>query len=128
MSQHDKVQDVDNLSSDDDSDDGFPKKPKVSDDDWKLPMPSSLKRSKSTSLNALNGTQTKMKVGRKSLEGHSGKQFHPKVHDVTNRVLYPCTVQGCDRVLITMAGLEYHLLTHSGKYFIKIKILIILKK
>lgn len=123
MSQHDKVQDIDNPSSDD-SDEEKPKKQKMSDDfEWKFPTPNGLKRVKSRSLNALNATPSKYNLARKSLEGHPGKNFHPKVHDVANRTTYPCTIEGCDRILITPAGLEYHLLTHSGNFFIFLKII-----
>lgn len=121
MSQHDKVQEVDNESSTDSDYDDLPKKPKMCDDyEWKVPLPGSLKRTKSTSLNALNGTQSKVKIPRQSIDGHQGKQFHPKVHDVTNRTLYPCTIEGCERVLVTAAGLEYHLLCHSGKILLNL--------
>lgn len=114
MSFHDKVQDVDKVSSDD-SDDELPKKPKISNDcDWKMPIPGGIKRSKSTVPNLLPKQSEKFR--RQSVVGHEGKHFHPKVRDVENRKTFACTFIGCNRVLISQAGYEYHLLTHSGDF------------
>lgn len=44
-----------------------------------------------------------------------GKSFHPKVHDITNRVLYPCTFEDCTRVLVTKEGLDYHMNVHNNQ-------------
>lgn len=115
MNTHDKPQEIEQSS--DDSDFGNPrKKPKTDDDRAWLPepwVPGLLKKSKSTTQIAK--AKPSYREQRASLNSlHPGKQFHPKVHDIGNRTTYPCTYVGCPRILITLSGFEYHLLTHTG--------------
>lgn len=123
MSQHDKVYDITDLENDSDESDGIPKRKQSrleEDVEW-TPVNLNLNRSKSYSNIASKSNQVRTTTSAGNLlpstsTPNSSREFHQKVRNTENRTLYPCTFEGCNRVLITPAGFDYHILTHSGKF------------
>lgn len=121
---HDKILSVsDEEETDSDREHGrsSKKQAKMNDVDWtplnasysKFMMNIAAKRSMSMfseSNSMSNLAQSKAKLE----ESHPGMKFHPKVRNIENRLTYPCPYEGCNRVLITQSGYDYHILTHTG--------------
>jgi hypothetical protein len=115
MTTHDKVLSVSVDDSDSEPGHSSKKQAKLSDTEW---TPLNASRCKSTfniaavrslySINSLEQDNSKLE------QSHPGLKFHPKVRNVENRPTYPCPYEGCNRVLITQNGYDYHILTHTG--------------
>lgn len=129
MSKHDKVQEIDENSDDSESSDEEgahrKKQSRFSDIDW-TPLNAMAPRQfkstmnlkaksiipkKSTSTANLSAAATPSSLNEQK------PQFHQKVRDTQNRQTFPCTVEGCNRTLVTAAGYAYHLLTHTGEQY-----------
>lgn len=122
MSVHDQPMEVDEESESSDDDDnvgGRPKKNRrmtVNDADWTPPSNFSPRQSKSsTNLKAGASTLKRSKSAFNLAEQPRAAQFHPKAREIENRRQYPCTYEGCNRILVTPNGYAYHMLTHSGE-------------
>lgn len=121
MSVHDKVQEIDESETDSSDEEGVSNKKKrsfsVDDTDWNPLMlikgSNALRQSKSS----FNLVPKKLKPSKSqtALKPSPSSIYHPKVRDVSGRRTYPCTVEGCNRVLVTPGGFAYHMLTHTGK-------------
>lgn len=118
MTIHDKVlsvSDDDEVTESDEEGPTAKKKPKQTDVEW-----TPLNASHSKSLNSLVAKKSLLNVskGDSTLQlekTYPGMQFHPKVRNVGDRKTYPCPYEGCNRVLITQSGYDYHILTHTGE-------------
>lgn len=126
MTQHDKFVDLDEEESESSDEDGARRKQaKVNDSDWTPLQAKTPRQTKSSTnmvakSNILKKTKSTANLNLATSSGNAessrvGSQFHPKVRDLENRRVYPCTYEGCNRILVTPNGYAYHMLIHTGE-------------